>query len=47
MRRSLRDSLISDEFDPTNNILEPELVEPITFSNPKIRVGVNKNKKKY
>lgn len=43
----LRDSLISDEFDPTNNILEPELVEPITFSNPKIRVGVNKNKKKY
>jgi hypothetical protein len=41
----LNNELISDDFKPNNDILEPELTEPITFNNPKIRVGVDRKKK--
>lgn len=41
----LQNDLISDDFKPNNDILEPELTEPITFANPKIKVGVDRKKK--
>lgn len=43
----LSKELISNNFKPNDDILTPELIEPITFANPKIRVGNYKGKKKY
>lgn len=43
----LRNDLISDDFKANDDILEPDLVEPFTFSNPKLKVGVSNSKRRY
>ena len=41
----LKDDLVSDEDRPVSDKLESAVTEPITFSNPKIRVGRPRKKK--
>jgi hypothetical protein len=41
----LNEDIISDEFKPTSDI-EENIIQPISFDNPKIRVGRKVNKRK-